>query len=453
MRWRPWFQRLFLLGTSVVVAIGSIEIAIRFGDLFAAQRQLAAAGAESAAADGQHQDLPGAILHPYLGYTQRPGTSTGPPPAETLALFFDGDVEARARYEALPESRRTTTINAQGYASGIADYRAVAPERFTIGIFGGSVADAFAAVVALGLKPELAAAIGVPPGSIEILDFAKGSYRQPQQLIALIEASLAGIPLDLVINLDGFNEMAMASNDCVAGHDPLYPSGLQYVPLAASLMQGASRQTLEAILRIQQLRERQAALRARLAMTPWSSSETAKAVGGVLLQRWTSQRLEVERQLQASAVASSQGDLPLFLPTVQRDADGCRQAAAELWQRSSRLMRLVAREMGAEYLHVLQPNQYVADAKPLSAAEIARAWKPDLGAAVAARAGYPLLVVRAGELRRQGLDVVDLTQVFAAMPETTYIDLCCHLNYRGNRLLLEAIAPAIADLQRRRSGS
>ena len=115
--------------------------------------------------------------------------------------------------------------------------------------------------------------------------------------------------------------------------------------------------------------------------------------------------------------------------------DDCRQLIADLWKRSSEQMRAVAESAGASYLHVLQPNQYVADSKTLTDEELTIAWAPQRPWSRAAAAGYPFLRLAEHDLVTEGKAFFDLSNVFRDHPETIYDDLCCHYNDRGYEIL------------------
>ena len=113
---------------------------------------------------------------------------------------------------------------------------------------------------------------------------------------------------------------------------------------------------------------------------------------------------------------------------------------ARVWREASEVLALIARQYGARYLHLLQPNQYAAPGKPLSEEERRVAWRPDEGWPTRAKQGYPFLKAEAGALRAAGIAFYDLTDLFAEETATIYTDDCCHLNVRGNRLLAERLA-------------
>ena len=60
-----------------------------------------------------------------------------------------------------------------------------------------------------------------------------------------------------------------------------------------------------------------------------------------------------------------------------------------------------------------------------------------------AAVAYPLLVEHGRKLTERGVAFTDLTQVFADVEEPVYRDSCCHLNDRGQELLLRQVVSTI----------
>src|SRR6185436_6541397 len=58
---------------------------------------------------------------------------------------------------------------------------------------------------------------------IRILSFALGGHKQPQQLMILTYYLSLGQPLDVIINVDGFNEISTAPGIVDAGTDANFP--------------------------------------------------------------------------------------------------------------------------------------------------------------------------------------------------------------------------------------
>lgn len=202
-----------LLLLSVTASAALLEAAVRLLDLFPEPRRTT--WDESAPAE-RPADSPGlsTVVHPYLGWSRRPAVAL-----KTLVplqrTFPDG-----------PPSdwyQRNNHANAFGFRSEIEDYREVGEEDFVIGIFGGSVANQLALLGGETIVATLSQRRPELDGRIRILNFGVGGYKQPQQTILLLEMILLGVPFDVVVKLDGFNEVALGASDAAAGHHPIFP--------------------------------------------------------------------------------------------------------------------------------------------------------------------------------------------------------------------------------------
>src|SRR5262249_14775257 len=100
----------------------------------------------------------------------------------------------------------------------------LAPGEFTVLVEGGSVAASFA----LGQGRELEAALGRLPRlagrKVSVLNFAHAAHKQPQTLMRTAWLLSCGYRPAMVLNLDGFNEVALAWENTAGGVHPLYPS-------------------------------------------------------------------------------------------------------------------------------------------------------------------------------------------------------------------------------------
>jgi len=121
----------------------------------------------------------------------------------------------------------------------------------------------------------------------------------------------------------------------------------------------------------------------------------------------------------------------------------CKQTVVDVWGQSSLQMAAISAQLGAQYIHALQPNQYMEGSKTLSASEQRVAWQPNNGRSWHARAGYPLLRQSIPDLAEQGVAVLDLSMIFSAETGDIYVDTCCHFNQRGTHMVAEAIADEI----------
>ncbi len=88
-----------------------------------------------------------------------------------------------------------------------------------------------------------------------VLCFANGAHKQPQQLLILNYFLSIGQPLDMVINVDGFNEMAVSNLNRQAGLHISMPAGFLIKPLIDLANNDLSAPTLRLSLEIQDLRK------------------------------------------------------------------------------------------------------------------------------------------------------------------------------------------------------
>ena len=119
-----------------------------------------------------------------------------------------------------------------------------------------------------------------------------------------------------------------------------------------------------------------------------------------------------------------------------------------LWSRSSVLLNQLCEANGIAYYHFLQPNQYVPDAKPMSYTEKTIALNPENPYRRPALDCYPLLIAEGKNLSAQGVRFNDLTDVFADHPESLYVDDCCHFSKQGDSILAKRIASVIREDQK-----
>lgn len=285
-----------------------------------------------------------------------------------------------------------------------------------------------------------------------VLALANGAWKQPQQVIAISNTLALGGEYDLIINLDGYNELVFTQTEYFApsSQHPFFPHSWRKRTVLTN-----NEKLL--VSRIYVLRQRQQRLDALAPAEPWRRSALYGIVNRYLRERTTAQILALNHDL---AQARTEYSLELNGPIWPAELDDgmppdpydLSRTALRVWYRSSVLLDALSGDAGAQYYHFLQPNQYVPNSKPLSDRELADFYDPQSPAIPAYRDAYPQLPRFGAELRRQGINYFDLTQIFADHPETLYKDNCCHLNRRGNQLLAESmvqhLTPALLNLGR-----
>lgn len=411
---------LVLLAWGVVEVLGFVGWWLQTGACFSFARAAAARAearadlppangalpASAGAPDPQRAVHAGSVVHPYLGFV---------------------DDRALGHVAGYP-------ISPFGFLDERSPVRARDPATFVVGLVGGSVA------LQLGLyaEPELAAALQRSPTiagrRVEFVRLCLGGYKQPQQLLAVSMVLALGGHFDLVINLDGFNEIALVGENVPLGVPAWFPRGwarlLDTVPDAAQLRR---------LGQLAVLRE-QRATRVDVADSLWWSPLCQFA--------WRAFDRSLQAQIGALVVAAERAPAGEGFAARGPGTDGATVAAARaemaaLWRRSSIALHGLCKAHGIPYAHCLQPNQYVPGSKPIGAAEAAVAFAPgDDGPRAAVVAGYPLLLQEASALRAAGVPFHDLTGIFRDHPEPLYADNCCHFDRTGNQLLAEHVAAA-----------
>jgi len=337
------------------------------------------------------------VLHPYVGYVPGPG---GDGAAGSLGFAAREPIQRRAA------------------------------DRVIIAVVGGSIAH-------LAELPAFRGRTFVP------LNLAVAGYKQPQQLMTVVYLLALGGELDIVVNLDGFNDVTMHPTENAAkAVSPHYPR--RWDQRVEGLFQGG---TLRLMLERAQTEQRRASLAASFSAWPWRLSNMANVIYLALDRRLEQRQAATDRELLgAPADGSTIPSGPRMTFASDREM---YQHLAELWQRSSLQLARLAEANGIRYYHFLQPNQYLAGAKPMGAAERAQALVAGHPYQRAVESGYPLLQ-RAGRiLEERGVRFTDLTAVFGGRPEPIYFDSCCHVNEHGNAILADQMFQAIRrDLER-----
>lgn len=375
------------------------------------------------------------MVHPFLGFVLNPDLNLVPNRiSPALAINNHGFYRFP---EALGDAPRLLGAPPQ----------VVEEDRFRVGVFGGSVAFVFSFAGADALARELAAAGVVEDAErVEVVSYALGGYKQPQQLLTLVWVLSLGERLDAVVNLDGFNEVSLSLlENAHRGVYPHYPRAWRERVVGVPDLRYRGMQGEVVFLRD---------LRAGVARwfgeggSPVGRLLAATVIGNLA---WRS----LDRRT-ATAVAKAEADLGRYKtprrrpavargPDFDRDDDGkVVESSVLLWTRASRQMRDLCAARGISYHHFLQPNQYVPGSKPLSAEELRSGYSEGSVFRPVVETAYPRLSAAGEALAAEGVPFHDLTGVFRQVEETVYVDDCCHLNPRGNDILAGAVARAMA---------
>ena len=351
----------------------------------------------------------------------------------TQTLFYDEGAGSRPpRTRLLASSNEAEAVVHPFYGNvrdlKFHDLNIASHERecaLVVGLLGGSVARGVSTEFRLALLRHVASlGTGVWPVWV---DLAHDGYAQPQQAHALVNKLAGGVRFDIVVSLDGYNEVHRPSG----GWFPLFPI-TWYSVIGLTVEQRV------AAMRILALRTEQEALFA-------GRGGIYRSATFGLLRRWRLDRIEhliVRRHHDLFEAGNASYSLEKHGPRQQTyTRDELRRTAAESWYWGAWLLASLARHHGAEYYHFLQPNQWVPGTKPLTAEELAF----DAPTAEEVRSTYPLLAEYGRRLREQDIEFFDLSHIYADNRETLYVDGCCHVNRRGNELLAAAMLRRIIE--------
>lgn len=319
----------------------------------------------------------------------------------------------------------------------LAYFRQRPPDEYAIVLCGGSVAEAFAWM----RGRELAGAIGADPRfagrRVRVLDYAHFAYRQPQQLArVLFLLALGGTP-DAVIELDGYNELALGQD---RSH-PAYPTS----PVWGHLVGGpGATDPAEAELlgELWDLRETGVDLaRGTLSLGLERSSLWSHVVMN-RIRGAARRRNDIQGELLARVEARVDAGTRYQIagPPWEGDAESLIDACVGTWVEGSISLDAVCRSRGIAYLHVLQPTLHDRGAKPLAEAELALRPAGSLYRE-AIELGYPKMRERAGALRERGIAFLDASRAFEHVTQPLYFDEC-HFDDTGNAILVPLVARA-----------
>ncbi len=307
-----------------------------------------------------------------------------------------------------------------------------AEETYDVLVLGGSVAGRFA-----DHREAFEAVLRADSRTAELRvhSHARGAYKQPQQVATLAYLLSMGYRPDAVINVDGFNEVAIGMSNAVRLVNPMYPDVGPWARMASSTALGPDMLDLTVGMRMHQL--------LALELREWGETKVAwSAIAGTLL------RTAMERTCNGFAWKAEKYDRIIaggWLrkegvqgPEFDRAEPAVIESIVRAWSEGSRSIDAMCRTRGIRYLHVLQPTLHDAGAKIVTDEErrtgaASDAWRRGV------ELGYPRLREEAERLAADGVDVADLSRLFADVDETIYFD-SCHFGGIGHDLFGAAIA-------------
>jgi hypothetical protein len=314
------------------------------------------------------------------------------------------------------------------------------PDALNVVIMGGSVAKDVYTYTGERIQQILRTSKSFEHRKINLVVFALGGFKQPQQLIALNYFMALGAEYDIVINIDGFNEMVLPFADNLPNHVfPSYPRhwniyARKKLDSKVMLVMGKQAVINERIKQNKAFMAGSILQVSNFALFIWKVTETKQKAG----------MAKLEAQLRTIMESSESDYQSTGIYTTVTDTLAFFREQAEFWRRSSRQIAQLEQSAGFDYFHFLQPNQYDEGSKTLTEQEMNMAFESGPFAyKEGARIGYPLLREQGILLKNEGVNFTDLSMLFKNENRTVYNDKCCHFNQLGYEMIADQICKEI----------
>lgn len=314
------------------------------------------------------------------------------------------------------------------------------PDKLNVVIMGGSVAKDIYNHTGKRIIENLKRSDVFAEKEINFVVFALGGFKQPQPLIALNYFMALGAEYDIVINIDGFNEIVLPYADNLPHH--IFPSYPRHWNIY-------SRKKLDS--KVILVMGKQAVLNEKIKNKKEFLSHSLFRHSNFALFIWKLNDLKLktslaEEEARLRTVLENSGTdyQSTGIYTTISDTIAFFREQAEFWMRSSKQIGLLSKAGGFEYFHFLQPNQYDKGSKVLTDEEMNMAYEQGPFAYKdAAAAGYPVLRNQGRLLVSEGVNFTDLSMLFSAEKRTVYNDKCCHFNLLGYELIADKICSEV----------
>ncbi|HEY9865489.1 MAG TPA: hypothetical protein V6D21_15045 [Candidatus Obscuribacterales bacterium] len=362
-------------------------------------------------------------LHPYFGYVQKPG----------------------------PDFRPGFKYNNYGFISPYDyPYTRTNNNQVIIGVLGGSVASNYSIYEIQNkiLEKKLQQLPQFQGKELIILSLAIGGYKQPQQLINLNYLLAMGQEFDMVINIDGFNEVALANINNENGLDFVMPSSSHVQALTGLANNSLSTPAIKALLNI---KDNKPKIKDALETLKNCSLASCNAIMSLYVQQLVKNyrrdvaRFERYRHQQTEDDNTAESVIYFYMQDpILTDAE-LFPKIADHWAKTSILINQTLKANNIPYFHILQPNQYYPTGRVFSEAEKQVAFSPDSPYQEAVKKGYPLLLKQVEKLKANQVNFFDGISILDDTKEPTYIDNCCHYNKLGENILSNFVADSIVN--------
>lgn len=371
------------------------------------------------------------ILHPYAGYANE-------------AIFLKHGCDRKAAYT--EECYQRQRMPDDGPMPKMSE------KTLNVALLGGSVAVGTVNGTPKNFYQTLLSELPEYKGKkVNLHVMAAGGYKQPQPLMMLSYFYSLGAEYDIVIALDGFNEIAVSSSEFKWNKiHPSFPRSW-----SARVANGVNQDLLK--LQAEKLiLEQSHVSRARFMSNPiCRNSVVSNLIWKVMHRRFQQTASELNQSISNKLTV---GDKPRSLEYEKlgpeylfADWATVTKDSAKIWANSTLAAHGLATSMGAQFFQFIQPNQYIDGAKPImSEKEKKVAFTQSVNGEYGGyggwyRMGYPFLKQEQQQLVKMGVNSIDLTYLFKDESKTVYVDNCCHFNKYGYSKIVETIVNKIHE--------
>jgi hypothetical protein len=321
------------------------------------------------------------------------------------------------------------------------------PRDLIVVVFGGSVASNLVTPWQGGLSLSAVLQEQMPDRNIVVYSMAQGAGKQPQQLIALAMLLALGQHIDVIVNLDGFNEFALGYSNARYLTHPIFPALTVLWGIGKGLEPGGGNSDFHRIAA--DLIEARSAIKDEEDAANGSRSGTAYIFHKLKVSSALGTKARAEQAYVASVKSSSPEELRSIQTMMGINLPYRNQATPwedifQIWLRSSDAMAALSRAAGAQLLHIIQPNQYFSK-KQFSPdeARVALSQPEDDPMRVGAERVYPMIAERADLLQARG--IISAINLFDGEPGAMYVDNCCHYTRAGETKLARFVVAKIME--------
>ena len=352
-----------------------------------------------------------------------------------------------------PDFRPGFKINNYGFISPY-DYpfKKFKKNQFVIGIFGGSVASDFSILqIQNKILPQYLKQVpGLQDKEFVILSFATGGYKQPQQLLILNYFLALGQELDLVVNIDGFNEVALSNLNNKNQINLAMPSIQHISPLTSLANNSLSVKAMQATIRIKENKTR---INEGLESLQHCSLAACDALTSVYVQNLVNNYRKdiIAFEKERSKKQKDDEESVIYInknKSMLEDSAAFEQMSWN-WAKSSIFMHKILSASNVPYFHVLQPNQYYQTKRVFGEAEKRIAFNKETPYAKAVELGYPAILGKFPNLQKNNINILNGVKVFDKTKDAVYVDSCCHYNKAGEVIFSNYVGSSILESLRK----